>query len=505
MRVWLVILALALLVLAPAALPSHQSEGELTLVRIEGELDVGTQALLERALGEARARHGRLIVELETPGGEIELMWRLANALLDASSDGVGTIAWVHDRALSAGSLLALACERVYMRSHATIGSALPVQVGPGGLVPVSEDKEVREKLSSALRGEFRGVAEKRGRSGLLAEAMVDPEVEVLEIREQGALRLVSAQELDDLRARVGPDGTPPEFVRTVVERGELFNATGSEAVALGLADGLAESLEELVSKLGQADAVPHAVVRTRSEDLAGWLNRLGPLFLIAAFVLGYIELKTPGFGVAGILAAICFGVWLFGRYLVGLADIPQVLLITAGGALVAAEIFLAPGTIWLGLLGAVAILGGLVWSFAGSRFGLEYGLDRAILVEEAFRVVSAGFVALLLIWGLSRLLPHTPFFSRMVLATPESASGGAMPETGGARARVAHVGAEGRALTALRPVGKVVLEGEPGLDFEARAEGAEIGIGARVRVVEVQPSGRLVVAVLGERSTLQA
>jgi membrane-bound serine protease (ClpP class) len=497
MSVLALLVAAGLAASPPAGWPGYAAasavEG-LTLVRIEGPLDVGTQALLARAFQGARARGDRLVLELDTPGGEIELMWQLANAILDASSSGVNTVAWVHDRALSAGSLLALACERVYMRSHATIGSALPVQIGPGGLMPASEDEAVREKLSSALRGEFRGVAEKRGRSGLLAEAMVDPEIEVLEIRVDGGLRLVSAQEYDDLGRRPAGEQESFEFVRTVVEKGELFNATGSEAVALGLADGLAESVEELAAKLGLAGARPTEVHRARSEDLAAWLYALSPLLLVAGFVCLYLEIKTPGFGLAGALALVSFGVVLFGRYLVGLADIPHVLLITGGAALVAVELFLLPGTLWPGLCGAAAIVLGLIWSFAGARIGVEYGLDRAILVEESFRVVGAGFVALLVIWGLSRVLPHTPFFSRMVLAGGPGPTAAAMPE---ARAEPARVGALGRATTALRPVGKVELEAMPGRDFEARAEGAEIAAGVRVRVLEVQPSGRLLVGPL--------
>jgi hypothetical protein len=160
------------------------------------------------------------------------------------------------------------------------------------------------------------------------------------------------------------------------------------------------------------------------------------------------------------------------------------------------------PGAIWPGLAGAAAIVVGLIWSFVGARLGLEYELDRVILIDESFRVVGAGFVALLVVWGLSRILPHTPVLSRMVLAggphVPAAGSAGAMPDAHGARQRLARVGAAGRATTALRPVGKVVLDVDAGLDFEARAEGAGIAAGARVRVVEVQPSGRLVVAPIG-------
>lgn len=491
-------LALAALAcpLGPRA-PAPAADG-LTLVRIEGALDVGTQALVKRAIDGARERGDRLVLELDTPGGEIELMWQIANALLDAAppreqpeATGVSTVAWVHDRALSAGALLALACERVYMRSHATIGSALPVSIGPGGLMPSAEDPEVREKLSSALRAEFRGVAEKRGRSGLLAEAMVDPSVEVFEITLDGATRLVSAQELDDLRK----SGRQPEE-RMINSREELLNSTGSEAVALGLADGLAESRDELARKLGLAGVVPHEVLRSRSEDLAAWLHLLSPLLLIASFVCLYLELKTPGFGLAGICALVLIGVVLFGRYLVGLADIPHVVLIAVGAALIALELFVMPGTIWPGLTGALAILFGLIWSFAGARIGFEYALDRAILVEETFRVVGAGFLSLLIVLGLSRLLPRTPIFGRMVLAggAPALAATGKATRS---TPRPVEVGAAGRVTTPLLPFGKIVLDEDPAEVRDARSEGPALDVGTRVRVLEVQPSGRLVVGAL--------
>lgn len=477
------------------ALPLFQEAGGVTRVRIEGALDVGTQALLRRAIDEADGRGDRLVLELDTPGGEIELMWQLKNALLAASERGVATSAWVDDRALSAGALLALACERVYMRSHATLGSALPVSIGPGGLAPVSEDEEVREKLSSAMRAEFRGVAERHGRPGILAEAMVDPELEVLEVRVDGALRLVSSTELDDLRARA----IAHEFLRTVVAKGELFNATGSEAVALGLADGLAETREELFGKLGLAGARETVIVRARSEDLAAWLVLFRPLLLIAGFVFLYLELKTPGFGLPGTLGLLCFALLLGGQYMVGLADIPHVILIMGGAALVAVELFLLPGTLWLGLVGACAILGGLIWSFVGTSVGLDYGLDRAIVMREAWRVFGSGFAALLVVWGLARVLPHTPLLRTLVASPPAPGPASAMPEASGAHAAAARVGATGRALTALRPVGKVVLDGGGELDFEARSDGPELERGARVRVVEVQPSGRLVVELAPE------
>ena len=116
--------------------------------------------------------HAALILDIDTPGGEIELMWQLSRRLDRASEDGLLTAAWVHDRATSAGSLLALSCERVYMSPTSTIGSAAPVVPGPAGIAPIPEEGGVREKVTSLLRSQFRAVAERHGRPPALAEAM---------------------------------------------------------------------------------------------------------------------------------------------------------------------------------------------------------------------------------------------------------------------------------------------------------------------------------------------
>ncbi len=456
-------------------------------VVIQGELDRGSQSQLNRALDQAAANAEVLIVELNTPGGEIELMWQMAGMLLKASDRGVKTVAFVNDTAASAGALLAMACEVLYMRPHATIGSAVPVRIGIDGLLPVAEDPEVREKLTSNLRAEFRAVAKERRRPEVLAEAMVDPDVEVVRLRVDGAEGLYSDLEYDDLRSR----GIQPEFLGTVVAAGDVLSLTGTEAVELGLADGLADSLEEVVSKLGLGPRETVTVARTRSEDLATLLITVTPLLVIAGFVLLYLELKTPGFGVAGTLALLCFGAVFFGRWLVGLADVPHLVLLVVGAGLLATELFLLPGTVWMGAVGVVCLVAGLLWSFGG---GLATGIDRAILIGETRRFVGSALVAMLVIWGLSRFLPKTPVLGRLVLAPKGRATASAMPEAGGRHAEIARVGALGRALTALRPVGKVVLDGDRTIDYEGRASGPEIPPGERIRVIEVEPSGRLLV-----------
>ncbi|MFT5476671.1 MAG: membrane-bound serine protease (ClpP class) [Planctomycetota bacterium] len=469
------------------------SGGAVGHMRIAGALDLGTLALLQRALGEVRASGGdRLVIEIDTPGGPVDIMWLMAKAIDEAVRDGVLVVAWVNDRALSAGVLVSLACERVYMRQRATIGSAQPVITLPGGIAPLPEAGGLREKWTSSLRAQFRACAEWRGRSPVLAEAMVDEQIEVRLIEVDGESRIVSGKEYDDLQEK----NTYVLFRRTLCERGELLNLTANEALEHRFVEGLAESLDEVLEKIGARGASVVRIERARSEDLLGALNQIGFLLVAAGLILAFIELKVPGFGVPGILSVLCFGLLFTGRYMVGLADIPHIVLAAVGIICIAVDIFLLPGTLWLGLAGGGLLLGGLLLGELGPGFSLANPLDRDLGFDAVFRLVMTALGAILGAWFVGRFLPDTPIFRRMVLGADGAASafGAAVPEVdSAARERVPRVGDHGTALTPLRPVGKVQLEGLEQRDFEARASGDALEAGASVRVTEVS-GGRLVV-----------
>jgi membrane-bound serine protease (ClpP class) len=464
-------------------------------LRIEGQLDAGTRSHLRRAIAAARELAGgaraHLVIELDTPGGEVELMWELAGQLDEAAKSGVEVSGWVHDRAYSAGALIALACDPLYMAPQGAIGAAAPVALGPQGLGAIP-DETMRAKVTSALRSSFRGWAEAHGRPPALAEAMVDSEVGVREVRVDGVARLMTQTEYDDARLR----GEPLELVRTIVPQGELLSLSGSQAVELQLADGLASSLGEVLDKIGAGSAEALSVPRSRSDELAGALDSIKYLLLIAGLLAAWTEIKAPGFGLPGIVAIACIGLFLFGRYLVGIADVIHIVAVGLGIVLIAAEIFLAPGTLWMGLAGGALLIGGLVASTIVPAGGLGFPMARALAIDEAFRFSMGLLVAVVGAWGLSRVLPRAPGFSRMVLAADgPKLSGTALVEARTvAEKRSGLLGSVGVALTDLRPVGKVRLDTLSGEDFEARVEGAALDRGARVRVVDVS-SGRLVVA----------
>ncbi|MBK7643723.1 MAG: hypothetical protein IPJ19_11870 [Planctomycetes bacterium] len=465
--------------------------GELVHVRLEGPLDRGMLPQLARAVRAAKAEAGStLVVELDTPGGSIDLMWDLSKQIRDAADGGVRTVAWVHRHAVSAGVLLAISCERVYMSRDASIGSALPVSIGPGGIAPVSEDPAVREKITSAMRGDFRAMAERNGRPPALAEAMVDPDARVYQIKREGELVLITGSEWDDLRAK--PDA--PSLVETIAGPGTMLNLSATRAVELRFADGVAESLAEVAEKCGLSTGATQQIERAHSDEVVRWLDMFGPLLLVAGLVLAYTEFKLPGFGLPGILSIACFVLLLTGRYMAGLADVPHIVAIVVGILLIAGELILWPGTLWSGILGFVLLIGGLIFSGLGPGFSFGSGIDRERLLSTGANILVSSAIAVGLMLALSRFLPRTPLLRRLVLVPGESGIvGGALPESGGRHGELARVGALGAALSPLRPVGKVALDADPSIEFEARSSGALLERGARVRVVEVS-AARLVV-----------
>lgn len=473
--------------------PDSEESADAYVMRIEGALDAGHQALFLRAAGLAKKADATLVMVFDTPGGEITRMRQFAGSIDRAIEEGVHIVSWVDDEALSAGTWLYISARSLYMRERSTIGAAQAVQLSPGGMVPAAE------KYASAYRAWVRAWAEDHGRSPLLAQAMIDPATEVKRVRIDGVEQLISGVEWNDLVDQ----GNAPELVGTVVRPGELWAITGSEGIRYGFADALAESVDEVLAKEGLVAAQVVTLEETRAEDLIGSLHGMRIILLFLGLIFGYVELKVPGFGVPGILSLAAFALLFAGQYLIGLADVPHIVLAAIGVALVATELFVIPGMIWPGLIGVLCLVGGLLMSQVGPGLEMSSAWDREILFDATFQLVATAAISLLAIWLLSRFLPQTPLLGRLVLAggDPDSVGGSlsgadALPESRSTspNSASARPGATGVAKTTLRPVGIVHLDGDAaGVEHEARAESSLIEAGSHVTVVEVA-AGRLVV-----------
>ncbi|MBI1382292.1 MAG: hypothetical protein GC161_14535 [Planctomycetaceae bacterium] len=488
----------ALLVLLPLAFAQEPPATGATWVELKGELDPGMQSLLRRAIDGAKERGDLLVIEFDTPGGRLDRMTQIARSIDRARSEGVVVVGWVSGNALSAGALIAMVSDQLYMRTSATLGAAAVIRMTPGGVEGLApEDPIVAEKTLSAYRAEWRAWAEQRGRPGALAAAMVDPELEVLLVDVDGERRYVTGEEWDDLRER----GVDAAKLETVVPRGTLLTCTGPEAVRHGLANGIAESPAELLAKIGVDGESRYAVERTRSERLAAFFSSIAWLLIGLGILFAYMELQQPGLGLPGALAAACFGLLLFGRYLTGLADVPHFVLIGVGIVLVGVELFVTTGTLVAGIAGALLVFAGLVWSGLGPGVPYDTALERAVLLDGARNTLI--WLAIGLIGGLvlSRLMLRVPFLRRYLVVegtqpVGDTGFGTGVGEVAGAAAAIARPGAVGRALTDLRPVGLVELDDLPGRRLEAQVDGDFLEEAQVVRVVELR-TGRLVVEAI--------
>jgi membrane-bound serine protease (ClpP class) len=438
--------ALVLAFLAPAAAAQASPPAPVVyLLPIEGMIDLGVARYVERGLAEAAAAGARaLILEVNTFGGRLDAAVLIRDALLQAR---LQTIAFVNPRAISAGALISLAAERLAMAEGATIGAAMPVQAGGG-----EGTTAVGEKTVSYVRKEFRATAERRGRPPALAEAMVDADVEV----------------------------------KGVVARGKLLTLTSEEAVRHKVADLRAESVAALLQRLRLGDAEVRPIRQNWAEQLVRFLTNpmVGSLLMTVGLVGVLVEIRTPGFGAPGLIGLASLGLFFWGHTLVRLAGWEDLLLVAAGLALLAIELFAMPGFGVAGILGIGALLAGFGMSLVGA------GATGDALVAALGHVALSLVLALAGAVVLLRFLPRLPYGRRLILQSALPVGGGESLETEGSRR---WLGRKGSTLSALRPAGIALMDGER---VDVVSEGEFVEAGQVVEAVRVD-GNRVVVRPL--------
>jgi membrane-bound serine protease (ClpP class) len=410
---------------------------------IEGVIDLGLAPFVQRVLDEAAAADAAaVILEINTFGGRVDAAVLIRDALLRAR---VRTVAFVNKRAISAGALISLAAERIAMADGGTIGAATPVEVG----APGAPAQPVAEKTVSYMRKEFRATAESRKRPPLLAEAMVDADVEI----------------------------------PGVIDKGKLLTLTTEEALTHGVADVRADSLDAVLASLDLAGAEVRRATQTWAETLVRFLTHpVISSLLMTIGILGIIvELRTPGFGVPGALGIASLALFFWGHWLVRLAGWEELLLVGAGVLLLAVELFVTPGFGVTGVLGLVALVSGLGLSLVGA------GATWEVVLTAVGQVAVSLLLAIAASLGFLRLLPRLPFGRRLVLETELTAREGfaSAPEMD-----PAWLGKRGTAASTLRPAGIADIEGER---VDVVSDGEFIDAGAMITVVRVD-GNRIVV-----------
>ena len=410
---------------------------------IHGMIDLGLAPFVDRVLEDAAtAGAAAVIFEINTFGGRVDAAVVIRDALLRAR---VRTVAFVNKRAISAGALISLAAEKIAMAEGGTIGAATPVEMGaPGGPA-----QPVAEKTVSYVRKEFRATAESRKRPPLLAEAMVDADVEIA----------------------------------GVIEKGKLLTLTTDEALEHGIADFRADTLEAVLAALDLAGAEVRRAQPTWAETIVRFLTHpVVSSLLMTIGILGIlVEIRTPGFGVPGALGIASLALFFWGHWLVRLVGWEELLLVGLGLVLLVIELFVTPGFGVVGALGIAALLGGLGLSLVGA--GATWEAVLTAVGRVAVSLLGAIVASLVML----RFFPRLPFGRRLVLETELAAGQGfaSAPE-----ADRAWLGKRGTAASTLRPAGIADIEGER---VDVVSDGEFIDAGEPITVVRVD-GNRIVV-----------
>ncbi|PID00463.1 MULTISPECIES: nodulation protein NfeD [unclassified Sporosarcina] len=344
---------LLILFIGTIALPfihSDAAETKVYQVPLHQEVEKGLHAFLQRSFKEAKAEGAETIVlDIDTPGGFVDAADQIAKLM--KTTDDVKIVAFINDRALSAGAFLALYADEIYMTPNGSIGAAQVID-GSGNAAET--------KANSYWLAQMKNAAKHNGRDPQYALAMANPEID-----------------LPDLRA----------------QKGELLTLTADEAEKVGYSEGTVASFDELLKKLDLEDAQVISTAETFTEKMARFITNpvVVPILLSVASLGLIVELYSPGFGVPGSMGLTALFLFFYGHTVAGLAGYETLLLFLLGVALIIAEFFVAGGI--AGIFGVLAIIGSIL--LAGTNLAF-----MAVSVLIAIAVALIGAVVIMKFFG---------------------------------------------------------------------------------------------------------
>lgn len=396
-------------------------------IDIKNEIDNRTRIYLSKGLSEARLlKADAVLIHMNTYGGLVDAADSMRTAILYSP---IPVSVFIDNNAASAGALISIAAKNIYMRKGANIGAATVVSQ-TGEAMP--------DKYQSYMRSMIRSTAEAHGkdtiiqgndtiykwkRDPLIAEAMVDERT----------------------------------VVPLLTDSGKVLTFTAEEAVRWGYCDGIAESVDDVITKhMGYQDYEIKSYEPSWIDNIKGFLmNPVAQSLLIIIIIGGiYFEMQTPGIGFpsgAAILAAILY---FFPLYIEGLAANWEIIVFVVGILLMLVEIFILPGFGVAGISGIVFIVSGLTMALLNNtNFNFEQvsGAEAGRASLTVLMGIGIGFA--LMIW-ISDRIGHKGIFRKIALVTD-------LEEAVSTPSLMSLVGKEGTAATVLRPSGKVLIDGE--------------------------------------------
>ncbi len=457
----------------------QKSSDIISVVPVSGKIDSSMSAFIKRAVDESiKIKSSLIIFEMDTFGGELNAAYKIVDILVNVPKE-IKTVAFIKTKAISAGALISLACNSIYMKGNTTIGDCAPISYYN------NEVKMLGEKFQSPLRAKFRSLAKRSGYNQSLAESMVSQDIEVFEIRyHDGNKKYINGKTYGGLSKSELKNIVSK---KTVVKKGELLTMDNIEALNFGFSKKTLDSKDKILKDLGIKNTRYYSFTLNWSETFVNYIIPFTPILILVGLIALFAEFKMPGFGFPGITGLIFLGLAFGSNYMVGLANYTEFLIIVVGFLLLGLEIFVIPGFGIAGVLGFCFIIAGMVLSLQDFTIP-TYPWQKELLFKNLSLILSSlviAFISGLLL--LRYVFPNIPMAKRGPYLTRTLKNS----KADSLEAYTVKVGDSGVTESYLRPSGKVKINEEI---VDAISQGEFLDKGTVVEVIKIS-GNRVIVA----------
>lgn len=444
------------------------AERPIIVIPITGEIEEGLAAFVQRGIREAENKNAHaVIIHMDTFGGKLTAAESIMQTLSRAT---VPVYTFVDTKAISAGALIAAASHRIYMAPQSQIGDAKIMQVSViPGMGAQEVDEGAKEKVYSAVRAMVRSACERHGHPWPLFEAMMDESI----------------------------------AITNVIEEGRLLTMTSAEAVSNNLAIAVVGSLVQLKEEIGFPDAQLITLTPHSGERMARFLTSMTVSGFLLILGLGglFIEARTPGVGIPGIIGIICLALFFWGHTIAGMSGWLHIALFVVGIILILLEIFVIPGFGVAGISGIICVFLALIFTMMDWQFGEWQNLPSMTDFARPLFTLTIGIVGAGVLLALAtKIIPQTPYINTLFLSKEMTHNEGYTVRD---IATISQwMGRIGVAKTALRPAGKAVIDDTL---LDVVTSGEWIQAGTPVKVVDTHYNRIVVVPTDATAPTEQA
>jgi len=410
---------------------------KVMVMEIRAEIDPPMKRYVDLAMKHAEETKADIvIVDMDTYGGVLTDAKEIVDRLMSFKKP---VWVYINSDAASAGALISIACDSIYMAPGASIGAATVVD-GAGEKAP--------DKYQSYMRSIMRSTAEVNKRNPKIAEGMVDEDIEIPGIK----------------------------------EKGRIITFSTSEALKNGFCDAEVNSIEEILTRNQITDySLERFELSTVDKIVAFSINPFISGILILVIISGiYFEMQSPGLGFAGLAALVALIIYLIPYYLNGLAENWEILAFLIGLGLIGVEIFLIPGFGVAGISGIIITLGSLILIMVNNNnFDFEF-VDSGDLMRSSAAALGGLLGGVIALFVIGANISKTRFYGRVALTSTQDSNQGFATNAGYSKL----IGRKGTAQTVLRPGGKVMVDDKL---YDAFTRGEYIEPGTTVEVFDFE------------------